>query len=158
VLGLFQHHWSLRSVFARPAQHGLNSGCSIWAWWRTKTNRLVNSLSASSAWCCWARAAVNRPRLLILDEPCQGLDAAQRWTLLAAVDRMVTQTGASLIFVTHHAKRNSSLHHACSDVEGRSGKHNSELTKPEVTMNSREDDHPQFEKLPIHKFDLAECV
>jgi len=51
-----------------------------------------------------ARAAVNRPRLLILDEPCQGLDAAQRWTLLAAVDRMVTQTGASLIFVTHHAK------------------------------------------------------
>jgi molybdate transport system ATP-binding protein len=51
-----------------------------------------------------ARAAVNRPRLLILDEPCQGLDVTQRQTLLAAVDRVVTQTGASLIFVTHHAK------------------------------------------------------
>jgi molybdate transport system ATP-binding protein len=51
-----------------------------------------------------ARAAVNCPRLLILDEPCQGLDAKQRRTLLAVVDRVVTQTGASLIFVTHHAK------------------------------------------------------
>jgi molybdate transport system ATP-binding protein len=50
-----------------------------------------------------ARAAVKRPRLLILDEPCQGLDATQRLTVLAAVDRVVAQTGASLIFVTHHA-------------------------------------------------------
>ena len=50
-----------------------------------------------------ARAAVKRPRLLILDEPCQGLDATQRQTLLAVVDRVVAQTGASLIFVTHHA-------------------------------------------------------
>ena len=50
-----------------------------------------------------ARAAVKHPRLLILDEPCQGLDATQRRTLLAVVDRVVVQTGASLIFVTHHA-------------------------------------------------------
>jgi molybdate transport system ATP-binding protein len=51
-----------------------------------------------------ARAVVKRPRLLILDEPCQGLDAGQRATLLAAVDRVVVQTGASLIFVTHHPR------------------------------------------------------
>lgn len=50
-----------------------------------------------------ARAAVKRPRLLILDEPCQGLDATQRQTLLTTVDRIVAQTKASLIFVTHHA-------------------------------------------------------
>jgi molybdate transport system ATP-binding protein len=50
-----------------------------------------------------ARAAVKRPRLLILDEPCQGLDAAQRHTVLAVTDRIVAETGASLIFVTHHA-------------------------------------------------------
>ena len=49
-----------------------------------------------------ARAAVKQPRLLILDEPCQGLDTAQRRTLLGAVDRVVTQTGASLILVSHH--------------------------------------------------------
>jgi len=49
-----------------------------------------------------ARAAVKRPRLIILDEPCQGLDTQQRQTLLAAVDRTIRQTGASLIFVSHH--------------------------------------------------------
>jgi molybdate transport system ATP-binding protein len=48
-----------------------------------------------------ARAVVKRPRLLILDEPCQGLDAAQRRTLLGLVDRVVFQTGTALIYVTH---------------------------------------------------------
>lgn len=50
-----------------------------------------------------ARAVVKRPRLLILDEACQGLDAPQRRAVLAAVDHLVAQTGASLIFTTHHA-------------------------------------------------------
>lgn len=50
-----------------------------------------------------ARAAVKVPRLLILDEPCQVLDASLRLTVLATVDRIVEQTGASLIFVTHRA-------------------------------------------------------
>jgi len=49
-----------------------------------------------------ARAVVKQPRLLILDEPCQGLDEAQRESLLADVDRAVARSGASLIFVTHH--------------------------------------------------------
>lgn len=51
----------------------------------------------------FARAAVKRPRLLILDEPCQGLDTQQRHTLLAAVDATVARTGCGLIFVTHRA-------------------------------------------------------
>ncbi len=50
-----------------------------------------------------ARAVVKPPKLLILDEPCQGLDAAHRHAVLARVDRLVQRTGASLIFVTHHA-------------------------------------------------------
>jgi molybdate transport system ATP-binding protein len=50
-----------------------------------------------------ARAAVKKPRLLILDEPCQGLDTAHRRAVLDTVDRVVAQTGATLIFVTHHA-------------------------------------------------------
>jgi molybdate transport system ATP-binding protein len=49
-----------------------------------------------------ARAIVKRPRWLILDEACQGLDAEQRRALLRAVDRTVDETGVSLIFVTHH--------------------------------------------------------
>ena len=51
-----------------------------------------------------ARAAVKKPRLLILDEPCQGLDTAHRRAVLGTVDRVVAQTGATLIFVTHHAR------------------------------------------------------
>jgi len=51
-----------------------------------------------------ARAVVKKPKLLVLDEPCQGLDAAHRLSLLATVDRVAGQTRASLIFVTHHAR------------------------------------------------------
>jgi molybdate transport system ATP-binding protein len=48
-----------------------------------------------------ARAVVKRPRLLILDEACQGLDAGHRGAVLAAVDRLVEGTGAALVFTTH---------------------------------------------------------
>ncbi len=51
-----------------------------------------------------ARAAVRRPPLLLLDEPCQGLDATHRRAVLAAVDTLVAETGASLVFTTHHAR------------------------------------------------------
>ncbi len=51
-----------------------------------------------------ARAVVKRPKLLILDEPCQGLDLAYRRAVLDTVNRVIAQTGATLIFVTHHAK------------------------------------------------------
>ena len=51
-----------------------------------------------------ARAVVKQPRLLILDEPCQGLDAAQRSRVLQTVDVLVERTGCSLVFVTHHEK------------------------------------------------------
>ncbi len=49
-----------------------------------------------------ARSVVNSPRLLILDEPCLGLDLAHRQSVLTAVDQVVRATGASLIYVTHH--------------------------------------------------------
>lgn len=49
-----------------------------------------------------ARAAVKNPDLLILDEPCQGLDAHQRSRLFEAVDAIVNRTGCGLLFVTHH--------------------------------------------------------
>jgi molybdate transport system ATP-binding protein len=49
-----------------------------------------------------ARAVVKKPKLLVLDEPCQGLDIAHRRSLLATVDRLIGQTRAGLIFVTHH--------------------------------------------------------
>jgi molybdate transport system ATP-binding protein len=48
-----------------------------------------------------ARALVKKPALLVLDEPCQGLDAAQRERILALVDSQAAGGGTALIYVTH---------------------------------------------------------
>jgi molybdate transport system ATP-binding protein len=48
-----------------------------------------------------ARAMVNSPRLLLLDEPCAGLDAATRAEVLAHVERL-TRSGVQVVMATHH--------------------------------------------------------
>jgi molybdate transport system ATP-binding protein len=48
-----------------------------------------------------ARAMVKSPRLLILDEPCAGLDPENRVTVLGLVEQIGCQ-GTRLIFVSHH--------------------------------------------------------
>jgi molybdate transport system ATP-binding protein len=47
------------------------------------------------------RAVVNSPDILILDEPCSGLDMGAREELLAALERL-SETGTRLVMVTHH--------------------------------------------------------
>ena len=49
-----------------------------------------------------ARATVKNPRLLILDEPCQGLDAKHRDRVLEAIDSIEKAT-TTMIYVTHRA-------------------------------------------------------
>jgi iron complex transport system ATP-binding protein len=48
-----------------------------------------------------ARALVHRPKALLLDEPCAGLDPAARHQFLNAL-RQISQNGVTLILVTHH--------------------------------------------------------
>jgi molybdate transport system ATP-binding protein len=48
-----------------------------------------------------ARALVKNPRLLILDEPCQGLDSAHRDLFVRAVDALIRAGAATVIYVTH---------------------------------------------------------
>jgi len=48
-----------------------------------------------------ARAMVNNPRLLILDEPCNGLDDAARLNFLETLMRL-SGSGVNIIMITHH--------------------------------------------------------
>jgi molybdate transport system ATP-binding protein len=50
-----------------------------------------------------ARALVHEPELLLCDEPFDGLDAASRHGMAAALER-VAGNGTSLLVVTHHAE------------------------------------------------------
>jgi molybdate transport system ATP-binding protein len=48
-----------------------------------------------------ARALVNKPKLLVLDEPCQGLDTAHRKLFLRTLDRLLRGQTVTAIYVTH---------------------------------------------------------
>ena len=50
-----------------------------------------------------ARALVREPELLVLDEPCDGLDPESRAALLSDVEALA-RAGTPLILVTHHAE------------------------------------------------------
>lgn len=52
-----------------------------------------------------ARALMAQPKLLILDEPCTGLDLIAREELLQFIEQLaLDQSGPTLIFVTHHVE------------------------------------------------------
>ena len=49
-----------------------------------------------------ARALARQPALLVLDEPCQGLDERQRRAFVLAVERVMRRTNITILYVTHH--------------------------------------------------------
>jgi molybdate transport system ATP-binding protein len=48
-----------------------------------------------------ARAMVKEPRLLILDEPCQGMDSRHRKLVMQTVDQIARSHQATILYVTH---------------------------------------------------------
>lgn len=66
-------------------------------------NRIFDRLSfGEQRMVLMARAVVKSPRLLILDEPCQGLDPANRRRVLELADSIGASEGIHLLFVTHY--------------------------------------------------------
>jgi molybdate transport system ATP-binding protein len=49
-----------------------------------------------------ARALVKAPELLLLDEPCQGLDVQRRLMINRLIDQLAGQSRLSIVYVTHH--------------------------------------------------------
>jgi molybdate transport system ATP-binding protein len=71
---------------------------------RDKANKSLQHLSyGEQRLVLIARALIKQPPLLILDEPCQGLDDPSRMLVLAFINRLAQQQKITLLYVTHHA-------------------------------------------------------
>jgi len=69
-----------------------------------KNKRLFELSTGEQRMLLLARALVKDPPLLILDEPCQGLDPDRKHRLLELINRVCTITKKTLVFVSHYEK------------------------------------------------------
>ena len=63
---------------------------------------LKNIPASAQRLCLLARAMIKNPPLLILDEPCQGLDEHQQENFKNLIDTICGATNITLIYVTHY--------------------------------------------------------
>jgi molybdate transport system ATP-binding protein len=81
----------------------------VWEWLKfldsaNDAHRLLSSLPAGiRRMILLGRAMIRKPPVLVLDEPCQGLDSAQTAKTLEMIHRYCREFGASLIFVSHYS-------------------------------------------------------
>ena len=66
-------------------------------------NTPLSFLSAGQQrWVLLARALVKQPPLLVLDEPCQGLDEQHTASFIQLIDAIAHQTNTTIIYVSHY--------------------------------------------------------
>jgi molybdate transport system ATP-binding protein len=95
TIGLFRQLSPLQEKLVQEWMEFLD--CTLYS------NRLLNSLPAGiQRLILLGRAMIKTPPMLILDEPCQGLDEVQTKFTLQTIDRYCARFGANLIFVSHY--------------------------------------------------------
>lgn len=67
-----------------------------------KRQLLKNIPASAQRLCLLARALVKNPPLLILDEPCQGMDSLQQQFFKHVIDTICQNSNITLIYVTHY--------------------------------------------------------
>lgn len=88
---------------------------------QSKANEPLHSLSyGEQRMVLIARAMIKQPPLLILDEPCQGLDEVNRAMVLSLISRLSKQKKFTFLYVTHHEDEilPSFKHHLSFDNSG----------------------------------------
>jgi molybdate transport system ATP-binding protein len=68
-------------------------------------DKYIHQLSlGQQRWIMLTRALIKNPELLILDEPCQGLDRIQTNRFVALIDSLCSRTNTTLIYVSHYTE------------------------------------------------------
>lgn len=99
-----------------------------------------------------ARALMAEPELLILDEPCNGLDLFAREELLIKIDHLIRQPNApSLLFVTHHTEEILPI--ISHVMMLKNGKIFAKGTRPEILTPEL---LPKFYDKPVTTYQLTE--
>lgn len=99
--GLFGHfglEYSLNNEEIRRAKHLLAELNVL-----DKIDQSFVSLSKGEQQCVLiARALISRPQILLLDEPCTGLDVYAREKMMNIVQELATSRHVSIVYVTHY--------------------------------------------------------
>jgi molybdate transport system ATP-binding protein len=85
-----------------------------------------------------ARAVVKLPMILILDEPCQGLDNHNREKVLALMDYIAANSKTQLLFVSHDSRDQlECITHELEFIVEANQEKKRELTKKELENNNK---------------------
>ncbi|MCJ8208893.1 ATP-binding cassette domain-containing protein [Mucilaginibacter sp. RS28] len=70
--------------------------------WQHRLHLLKNIPASAQRLCLLIRAIIKNPALLILDEPCQGMDNLQQQFFKQVIDTICRNSNITLIYVTHY--------------------------------------------------------